>query len=538
MYQPAVTIEPRSRDCVITGFTIDSNGQGIGIYVDGNNNTIYECNIQNNDYSLRIGGGTLKNLFYHNNFIDNADFMYMPTLITNNTDCRFDNDLPDGGNYWSNNPGCDNPCHDPLEFTGTNFTDNYPFQDPDGWNQPPLEPSDPVPENGAIDVPINMIFRWSCSDPDGDTIFYEFSYGLTQPLDIVNFPEEEFFEPETLDYNTTYFWQVGSFDEYHLINTGPIWNFTTEVQRGPTINIDTPSPDEIIYTPIPTILAHYYDSDGVKLESLNLSINNTNVSEDAIVTEEYVMYQPQSNLSYGKHNVSLNIQDYLGFSTSVHWSFIINQSAYLIDTLLGNISFGNETNLNLDSNETEFISINFTSLVNLSDVEITLYKLFTKPDNILSIPKGIVKSYVEIRATTQDVPIPETSLQDVIIYFKVDKRWVNENQIDNKSIMLVRYYNSSWQNLSTYPVKEDEVSYYYLAETPGFSTFAVVGAQIVEIQPYGSIFPDIPWFVILGLVIAASLILIIILFKGKYIYHEERSSGDDSEGEMGKEMKK
>ena len=100
----------------------------------------------------------------------------------------------------------------------------------------------------------------------------------------------------------------------------------------------------------------------------------------------------------------------------------------------------------------------------------------------------------------------------------------SKGQIDSEAILFVRYFNRSWVNLTTYYVKNDTNYSYYLAETPGFSTFAVVGAQVVEIQPYGSVFPEIPWLVIIGLIICATIVLVIILFKGKYIYREEDSS--------------
>jgi len=86
---------------------------------------------------------------------------------------------------------------------------------------------------------------------------------------------------------------------------------------------------------------------------------------------------------------------------------------------------------------------------------------------------------------------------------------------------LIRYHNSTWQNLTTTQVGEDDTYYYFDAETPGLSTFAIVGSQIVEVQPYDTNVPEIPWALIILGVIFSTIILIIVLFKGKYIYRDE-----------------
>jgi hypothetical protein len=108
--------------------------------------------------------------------------------------------------------------------------------------------------------------------------------------------------------------------------------------------------------------------------------------------------------------------------------------------------------------------------------------------------------------------------------------WITENNIDKKSIRLIRFHNQSWQNLTTTSIREDNLSLYFRGETPGLSTFAVVGAQIIEIKPYGTIIPEIPWFIIIGLVIAASIVLVLFLFKGGYIYKEDQTKDNDIKG--------
>jgi hypothetical protein len=71
-------------------------------------------------------------------------------------------------------------------------------------------------------------------------------------------------------------------------------------------------------------------------------------------------------------------------------------------------------------------------------------------------------------------------------------------------------------------LSENETCISFEAETPGCSTFAVVGSTLVEIpEPYVSETPEIPWMVIIGVITSTIIILVTVLFKARYIYFEE-----------------
>ena len=71
-------------------------------------------------------------------------------------------------------------------------------------------------------------------------------------------------------------------------------------------------------------------------------------------------------------------------------------------------------------------------------------------------------------------------------------------------------------------VSENETCISFIAETPGCSTFAVVGSTLVEIpEPYVTETPEIPWMVIIGVIASTTIILVTVLFKARYIYFEE-----------------
>ena len=99
-------------------------------------------------------------------------------------------------------------------------------------NFPPCAPSQPYPEDGAPDVPIeNVTLCWVGCDPNEcdmlryDLYFDDVNPPLTQRL-------SESYEncleiPFTLSKYKTYYWQVNTWDSGNLFTEGPIWSFST-----------------------------------------------------------------------------------------------------------------------------------------------------------------------------------------------------------------------------------------------------------------------------------------------------------------------
>jgi len=112
------------------------------------------------------------------------------------------------------------------------FNKNYgfPVRCIQGYtNQPPSQPTNPMPENGSIDIGIDTVLSWTCSDPDGDNLVYKAYFGTTDPPPFEQAGlTEATYDPGTLDYNTTYYWKVVAFDSYGDSAVSNVWNFTTE----------------------------------------------------------------------------------------------------------------------------------------------------------------------------------------------------------------------------------------------------------------------------------------------------------------------
>jgi PGF-pre-PGF domain-containing protein len=70
------------------------------------------------------------------------------------------------------------------------------------------------------------------------------------------------------------------------------------------------------------------------------------------------------------------------------------------------------------------------------------------------------------------------NIENGVVYFKVEKSWIQNKNIDKSSIVLNRYNDSKWNKLPTSVSGEDASYLYYTANTPGFSPFAIIGKTI------------------------------------------------------------
>jgi len=127
-------------------------------------------------------------------------------------------------------------------------------------NQPPYEPTQPNPEDGAVGVTVHADIFWIGGDPDaGDEVSYRVFFGTTDTPDtpVSDNQSETVYDPGTLDFGVTYYWQIRASDNQSLVTTGPVWSFTTgQNQNMPPYTPRSPSPtNAAVYMPITTQLS-------------------------------------------------------------------------------------------------------------------------------------------------------------------------------------------------------------------------------------------------------------------------------------------
>jgi hypothetical protein len=111
-------------------------------------------------------------------------------------------------------------------------------------NNPPYEPSNPVPGDGATNVDVTVGLSWTGGDPDGDTVTYDVYFGTTSsPPKVAANQSLTTYDPGTLEYTTTYYWKIISWDSHGVSTEGSIWQFTTRNEpNNPPYTPDDPSP--------------------------------------------------------------------------------------------------------------------------------------------------------------------------------------------------------------------------------------------------------------------------------------------------------
>ncbi len=115
----------------------------------------------------------------------------------------------------------------------------------------------------------------------------------------------------------------------------------------------------------------------------------------------------------------------------------------------------------------------------VEDVTIELRKLESKPEEVPEVmpaSSGEVFEYLEISKDN----MTDDDIDSVTINFEVSKEWLREQGINVSTIRLIRLESNAWTELPTILISADTDNFYFRAETPGFSIFAIAGEYMLE----------------------------------------------------------
>jgi PGF-pre-PGF domain-containing protein/PGF-CTERM protein len=112
----------------------------------------------------------------------------------------------------------------------------------------------------------------------------------------------------------------------------------------------------------------------------------------------------------------------------------------------------------------------FTSTINAGCINVVVEVLKDTSTLVDNTPSEPVYKHINIWTGSR---VYEDVIEDATVSFSVDKTWLDENDVDPSNIRLLRY-TTQWTPLTTTMTGEDEDKVYYTAETPGFSSFAIV----------------------------------------------------------------
>ncbi|HWQ48313.1 MAG TPA: PGF-pre-PGF domain-containing protein, partial [Methanosarcina sp.] len=116
-------------------------------------------------------------------------------------------------------------------------------------------------------------------------------------------------------------------------------------------------------------------------------------------------------------------------------------------------------------------SIEFDPIKTLKRTTTIVEVLKNKSAFVSGVPPGKIYKHVNIWVGNYGAGVADYC-ENGAIEFKVEKPWIEENNI-NQSQIILQWYNEGWQPLNTEKVKEDTNYVYFKSETPGFSCFAI-----------------------------------------------------------------
>lgn len=146
-----------------------------------------------------------------------------------------------------------------------------------------------------------------------------------------------------------------------------------------------------------------------------------------------------------------------------------------IDSAQKRVTAGTQTSFSFNNPVSGVLGLSFTSRQYSGNI-IARIEVLGEGSSI-EVPEGEIYQQMNILVGNERFE-SESNINGAAINFRVSKSWVEENNIDVSTIMINRFHDEKWNALPTEMTGEDEEYYYFTAETPGFSRYAVTGNKI------------------------------------------------------------
>ncbi len=117
--------------------------------------------------------------------------------------------------------------------------------------------------------------------------------------------------------------------------------------------------------------------------------------------------------------------------------------------------------------------VNITGNVNAGEIAASVEVLRNTSRLVNLSPPGVVFRNVNIWIGTSGFATPQ-NIKKATVNFKIDKEWLEKNNIAASSIKLMRYSNM-WNDLPTRQIESTEKEIHYQAAPEGFAFFAITG---------------------------------------------------------------
>ncbi len=145
---------------------------------------------------------------------------------------------------------------------------------------------------------------------------------------------------------------------------------------------------------------------------------------------------------------------------------------------------GKQVTFNFVNGVTTVNSISFTSKKTMGKITAITEDLKSKSSLVKDLPEG--KIYKSFNVWVGNAGYGDSNnIQNATVDFKVEKSWLQENDINKSSIVLYKYdsENKEWIELIPAITDEDDKFVYFTAKVPGYSSFVIAGKDASTTQP-------------------------------------------------------
>ncbi|WP_440947765.1 NosD domain-containing protein [Methanosarcina sp. T3] len=207
------------------------------------------------------------------------------------------------------------------------------------------------------------------------------------------------------------------------------------------------------------------------------SENCTDADRDGIADSSYEIvngtfdYLPLTEIpstTTTKHKSSANYIPSGGSSTGVTG----------IDSAQKRVAAGSRATFTFNNPASGIMGLSFTSQQYSGNVIVRIEALDSGSSG--NVPGGEVYRLMNILVGNERFESGD-NINGASLNFRVSKSWVEENNIDVSSITINRFHDEEWNPLVTEMAYEDEEYYYFTAETPGFSKYAITGDKLGDV---------------------------------------------------------
>ncbi|MCF7866298.1 PGF-pre-PGF domain-containing protein [Candidatus Woesearchaeota archaeon] len=263
----------------------------------------------------------------------------------------------------------------------------------------------------------------------------------------------------------------------------------------PSVSGKTTSVDSVIEVGLSGIRLNFTQPIKILLEGMTgknaaFSIDGTQLSKITTqCTNAAGAGIPAAGECYYDDGTDLIIWTYHFTKFSAYTETTVEETSSTSTTTSTSIGSVTPTNIVREMQTFLIVSANTPTTITWTDENLVLTKMVvtsSKPENYAKFTsmhieeptkklQGTVYQYLTITAQNFE------SITNAKIDFKISKTWMTENKIKQTDIALYRYTNQ-WDELQTTLLSDDTNYYYYEANSPGFSEFAIATKGIDNTQ--------------------------------------------------------